>query len=257
MAAHGIEPKKGGDVIKGIFISKPLQGVYRAWWERKYHVAANDFFLVSYPRSGNTWVRFMLLQARPDFQECDFQRIQEIIPDMHSSKPWFECRRTNIVKSHLNFWQPFQRVIYLVRDARAATFSNWCYQRDEGTFAGSFEQFISSPHWPSTWSDHVKGWVAAFETKIVIRYEDMLENPAIELQKITQLLGWYVPESRISEIISLSSKEKMRAFEKDQHLHLHRVGNDKKDWREAFTPESESKFLNSISPKARPFLNPL
>jgi estrone sulfotransferase len=243
-------------MLKSLATQPVLRGFYRRFWEARYGVKKSDIFLVSYPRSGNTWIRFMLLQARPDFTENDFQRIQEIIPDMHSIKPWFKCERTSIIKSHLNFWQPFRRVIYLVRDARDATFSNWCYQSDEGTFTGSFEHYLSSSYWPSTWSEHVEGWVDTVETRLVVRYEDMVKNPAVELQKIISLLGWSVPESRISEIISLSTKEKMRALEQAQRLSLHRVGNDKKNWRQAFTPQLESAFLNSISPKARFYLNP-
>jgi hypothetical protein len=197
----------------------------------------------------------MLLQARPGFTENDFQRINEIIPDMHGKLTWFRCRRTNLIKSHLTHWQPFRRVIYLVRDGRAATHSNWCYQRDEGRFHGSFEDFVSHPHWPSTWSEHVSGWAQAPETELVIRYEDVVSHPCEQLLRIASLLKWPLTRSRAEEIIANSTKEKMHALEKFQDIPLHRVGSEKPSkWTEHFTEAIDLKFHSQIDQVAKQFL---
>ena len=242
-------------MLKKIITHSALRGIYRSWWESRYRVSKNDVFLVSYPRSGNTWIRFMLLQARPDFTDNDFQRINEIIPDMHGNLTWFQCRRTNLIKSHLTRWQPFRRVIYLVRDGRAATYSNWRYQRDEGRFHGTFEDFLSQSHWPSTWSEHVRGWVQAPETELVIRYEDVVLNPHAQIQRIATALGWPLSDARAEEIIANSTKEKMRALELIQGIPLHRVGSEKKSkWTEHFTQSIEQKFLSQMNQVAKNFL---
>jgi hypothetical protein len=231
-----------------------VRSLYRIWWEHTYGVSSQDIFLVSYPRSGNTWVRFMLLQARPDFREEDFQRIEEIIPDMHGPMPWFRCRRTNLVKSHLTYWQPFRRVVYLVRDGRAATYSNWKYQRDEGKHGLTFAEYLSSPRWPSTWNDHVAGWVAAPETELVIRYEDILSDPRRHLEALCKLLGWPVDSERISRIVEKSSKDRMRSMEQSGGVRLHRVGEGSDSWRDAFNEESERNFVSALAPEAAKFL---
>lgn len=198
----------------------------------------------------------MLLQARPDFDESDFQRINEIIPDMHGNLTWFECRRTNLVKSHLTYWQPFRRVIYLVRDGRAATHSNWRYQCDEGRFQGSFEDFLRNPHWPSTWSEHVSGWTQAPETELVIRYEDVVSHPQEQLMRIAKLLEWPLTQARVDEIIANSTKEKMRALESMQGIPLHRVGVDiSASWTDCFPPSLEQIFHSQLNQVARQFLN--
>lgn len=244
-------------MIKSLFLSRPLRGLYRAWWEKKYHVAANDVFLVSYPRSGNTWVRFMLLQARAGFDEGDFQSIEEIIPDMHHSRPWFRCARTNLVKSHLCHWQPFRRVVYLVRDGRAATWSNWRYQSDEGSFHGSFTDFLQQDTWPSSWGRHVEGWISAPETRLVIRYEDLLADPVPELQKIVALLGWPCNEDRLQRIAAEATRHRMKAMETQAHVCLHRVGSGDQAWRAAFSTNLEKSFLDVLPSVTRRFLTRL
>jgi estrone sulfotransferase len=229
--------------------------IYRNWWEKKYGVSKQDIFLVSYPRSGNTWVRFMLLQARPGFKVEDFRRIEEIIPDMHGPLPWFRCRRANVVKSHLTYWQPFRRVIYLVRDGRAATYSNWQYQVAEGTYHGDFDKFLDTPHWPSAWNSHVKGWENAPVTKLVVRYENLVADTAYELSRILEAVGWSTSRERIVEIVANSSKEKMRAWEKEKEVRLHRVGDAAAaGWREAFDARRNACFAAGLDASVAKYL---
>jgi hypothetical protein len=240
-------------MVKKFITHSAFRSLYRCWWEHRYGVLPNDVFLVSYPRSGNTWVRFMLLQARPEFQPSDFQRIDEIIPDMHGKKTWFLSKRTNIVKSHLTYWQPFRKVIYLVRDGRAAVHSNWRYQRDEGRFQGSFEDFLSHPHWPSSWSEHVRGWVNAPETQLIIRYEEIVANPSAQLLRIAAVLGWPLSAVRAEEIVASSTKETMQAMEEKQCISLHRVSASA-SWKQDFTPSLQSLFLKSIDLESSKYL---
>jgi hypothetical protein len=201
-------------------------------------------------------MRFMLLQARPDFHEDDFRRIEEIIPDMHGGKPWFRCRRANIIKSHLNYWQPFRRVVYLVRDGRAATFSNWKYQRDQGRHCLSFAEFLREPQWPSTWNNHATAWAVAPEVELVIRYEEIAANPRAQLAALCPMLGWSVPPDRIDRIVENSSKEKMQAMEQSAGIPLHRVGKSGgESWRDAFDAKMEEAFISELSPLTAGFLS--
>jgi len=230
--------------------------IYRKWWERKYGVSRDDVFLVSYPRSGNTWVRFMLLQARPDFSENDFSRIEEIIPDMHGPSSWHKCARTSVVKSHLKWWQPFRRVVYLVRDGRAATFSNWQYQVAEGAYRGTFDEFVSTPHWPSTWSEHVTTWTSARETVLVVRYEDLVSDTVGQLERMVSVIGWSVERRRLEAIVANSTKEKMSALEASGTARLHRAGQTgAMDLEAAFAGARNKIFMSGVSPVASAYLS--
>lgn len=243
--------------MKKLLLAGPLRrNAYQYWWERKYGVSADDVFLVSYPRSGNTWVRFMLLQARPGFSESDFNGIEQIIPDMHGPLPWFQCLRANVIKSHLTYWQPFRRVIYLVRDGRAATYSNWTYQKAEGAFGGSFDEFLLQEHWPSSWNVHTTGWLNAPQTKLIVRYEDLVNDTAGELRRILKVIGWTLPEARIEAIVRNSTKERMQEMEKGHKVRLHRVGETEAGgWRKAFEGPRQKLFADSLSPIAQQYIS--
>jgi estrone sulfotransferase len=243
-------------MLRSLSRHRAVRSLYRVWWERTYGVSRRDVFLVSYPRSGNTWVRFMLLQARPDFREEDFQRIEEIIPDMHGRRPWYLYKRTNVIKSHLTYWQPFRRVIYLVRDGRSATYSNWRYQSAEGSFSGNFGDFVRHRHWPSSWSNHVASWINAPETNIIVRYEDLLSNSAHELLRIAALLNWPLSLDRARLIAQNSTKQRMRELERRGGLELHRVGPDECGLEGAYTPEVDRIFNGQLCEEVMRYIIP-
>ena len=47
-------------------------------------ILKDDTFIVSYPKSGNTWVRFLLGQIRAQ-QVLDFRSLEFIIPDIYQN----------------------------------------------------------------------------------------------------------------------------------------------------------------------------
>jgi len=49
---------------------------------RNFRVFPDDTFLVSYPRSGNTWTRFLIANLLFQDQEVSFMNIDYLIPDV-------------------------------------------------------------------------------------------------------------------------------------------------------------------------------
>lgn len=242
--------------LRGIITSSFMfREAYQKYWEQRYSVRPDDWFLVSYPRSGNTWVRYMLLQAHPSYETDWDAEITTKIPDMHEPPPWYQCNRLSVVKSHLTYWQPFAKVIYLVRDGRAATYSNWRYQCDEGTYHGSLQSFVSQPHWPSTWNEHVTGWINAPQTRLIVRYEDLVADPAAALAGITAKLGWPVSLEKLDKIAANSTRSRMRNLEHSKGIRLHRVGESNRlgsahEW----TPHIDNLFMLTLTADTNQFL---
>ena len=87
-------------------------------------VFPDDVFIVSYPRSGNTWVRFligsMVYQA-----DVDFNNLVTIIPDIYRCTNRFleSLERPRYLKSHEPYDGRYPKVIYLVRDPRDVAIS--------------------------------------------------------------------------------------------------------------------------------------
>src|ERR1700685_4202503 len=84
--------------------------------ERNFAVFPDDTFIVSYPRSGNTWTRFLIANLMHSETPVTFANIEHVIPDSTalSSRAMKRIRRPRLVKSHEYFDPRYSKVIYLV-----------------------------------------------------------------------------------------------------------------------------------------------
>src|SRR5437588_13041373 len=83
-------------------------------------VLPTDVFLVSYPRSGNTWLRFLLANALRPAQVATFADVGAVVPDIYDGPDRDLLRRPapRVLKSHEPFDERYRRVLYLVRHPR-------------------------------------------------------------------------------------------------------------------------------------------
>jgi len=89
---------------------------------KHYTVFPDDTFLVSYPKSGNTWVRFLLANLLHPNETVGFANINRLLPapGVLSKRFLRSLPRPRILKSHETFDVRFRKVIYLVRDPRVS-----------------------------------------------------------------------------------------------------------------------------------------
>src|SRR2546428_8591396 len=85
---------------------------------RRVEVRPNDVFLVSYPRSGNTWIRFLIGNLVCPDDPVTFANVEQRIPSIYTYPNRVLRRLPRILKSHEVFDPRYPRVIYIVRDAR-------------------------------------------------------------------------------------------------------------------------------------------
>jgi len=83
-------------------------------------VFSDDVFLVSYPRSGNTWTRFLLGNLIDQKDPLTFSNIESRIPEIYFNNDRFlrQLPRPRLLKSHECFQPHYPHVIYIVRDPR-------------------------------------------------------------------------------------------------------------------------------------------
>src|SRR5437868_14217489 len=87
---------------------------------RNLTVLPDDIFLVSYPRSGNTWTRFLIGNLIHQDEPVTFANIESRIPEIYFN-PDHRMRRLprpRILKSHECFQPHYRQIIYIVRDPR-------------------------------------------------------------------------------------------------------------------------------------------
>lgn len=218
------------------FIRSKLTGsIERKLSERKYlsflplNHTLSDVFLVSFPKSGNTWLRFLVANAiKTHYQierEVNFFTVHDIIPDIYLSKklapvgPFGRTDIPRIIKSHSAYNPFYFRVILLVRDPRDALISYYHYVRErEGLPEGwTISEFIRCPkRGVAAWKQHTESWYLTLKQGQIIQvflYEDLLKNPKSQLAQMMNCLGINMSDDELEQAIQLSSKEKMKASE--------------------------------------------
>lgn len=216
---------------------------------RQMTVLPDDLFIVSYPKSGNTWTRFLLGNLIYQDEPVTFRNIEARIPSIYIFSDRQLLRLPRIFKSHDCFDPRYRNVICIVRDPRDVTVSAYhysikvkllpdsCPMEDfvplfmSGTFGSGL---LADPRWGS-WYDNVASWLAMRHDRkfLLLRYEDMLDNAARELQKVADFLGIEATPDRITRAVDLSSADKMREMEKAQS----------KDWQLTKETRQDKPFV--------------
>jgi len=195
-------------------------------WLRHLRVHANDTFLASYPRSGNTWARFLLSEILTN-DEVGFESAESIIPDLRlrNDIPLILSNGGRLIRTHERYRPVYKKAIYCVRDPRDVLISNYEFER-AGEHGISLDRFVE---WSvrgkvnawGRWSKHVSSWLdsplADNDNLLLIKYEDMHTDAVGELSKMAEFLGLTVDTLRIRRAVANNSVQHMREKE-DQHF---------------------------------------
>jgi hypothetical protein len=196
---------------------------------RNLTVFPDDVFLVSYPRSGNTWTRFLIGNLLHQDDPVTFGNIESRIPEIHlfPDRTLRRLARPRILKSHEYFDPRYKKVVYIVRDPRDVAVSVYHYSIKRRDLPDGYPiaEFVSRflvgeffEDW-GTWNEHVRSWHATREGKpgfVLLRYEDMLADPGRELAKVGPLLEVELRPEMIARAVELSSAAQMRNLENEQ-----------------------------------------
>lgn len=195
---------------------------------RNLIIRPDDTFLVSFPKSGNTWTRFLLANLIYPEQPATFANIHRLIPDPSgtSKRDFDRMPGGRIIKSHECFDPRYPKVIYIVRDPRDVAVSQYHYHRklkriaDDSpieTFVMRFLAGETCPH--GSWGENVITWLATRRGNphfLLLRYEDMVADTARELAKIVTFLGVSAGPQDIARAVELSAAGRMRKLETTQ-----------------------------------------
>jgi hypothetical protein len=194
---------------------------------RNFSLYPDDRFLVSYPRSGNTWTRFLIANLLFPEQEVSFLNIDYLIPDVINinRRTLAKIPRPRLIKSHEYFDPGYKKVIYIVRDPRDVVISYYFFHLKQGFIEDSYplpefiRRFVAGEVDPifASWGQHVASWLATRFNRsdfLFLRYEDMKANTVRELSKVAQFLDIEHTPARLNKAVEASSAERMRELEK-------------------------------------------
>lgn len=200
-------------------------------------------YLVSFPRSGNHWVRFLVEEAShiatsSSRKDGDYPHLPEIFPwggycPDHGYRG--NCRypvesEAVLLKTHYPFFvtppvTPTKRLkICLVRHPIDALYSFHVYRKKEDKREAIPSEILYNL--VIAWKSFYEFW-AKQENVLMIRYEDLYENPAFYLRKILAVLEYRVEDADIQRAIELFPPQgglmKRRAYYKEEDIELMRT----------------------------------
>jgi hypothetical protein len=204
---------------------------------------ASIVWIASYPRSGNTWLRFLL--ANLLFGEVKSStQLQRLIPDIHRGIAGVHLwgTGTTLVKTHwcrsgaLPLKAETIGVIYLLRDPVDVMCSNLRHAmlrsgrllteadatRRRAAAEAFVEAYLAAGGHPGflrfglgTWQGNVASWLEdelPFP-RLILRYEDLEADTAAALGRVSRFLGQAKVQEDFARAVDASSLQAMRTIE--------------------------------------------
>lgn len=230
----------------------------------------DDIFVVSYPKSGTTWLQYivyLLVHGRPiseteTLAQC-FPHLEEAGSAVIEALPG-----PRLIKTHLDRartpWSPRARYLLIVRNPFDCAVSFFHHTRGfprhynfaDGSFSNFFECFVRGEVDFGGYFDHLLSWYpeAGSANVLMLTYEGLRQDPVSSVRRIAGFLGGGAAD-RVNQpgvldtVLAESSLESMR---KNQQRWSSRrpawapgfvrqgaVGR----WRSEFTPREAGSLL--------------
>jgi hypothetical protein len=193
-------------------------------WLRHFGLHSSDVFLASYPRSGNTMLRFMLGEVLSGIPST-FDHIQKLIPEIgvHMRAYPLVPGGGRLIKTHEPYRRQYKRAIYIYRDVRDVMLSSFARENaldvvhidNLNDYVLPFMQGRMTRF--GSWQDHIDGWLNSPLAKrgdlFVLRFEDIRKDLEGSVALCLDFLGKKVDRSVIQAAVRNNSLENMRVKE--------------------------------------------
>lgn len=178
-------------------------------------------YLASYPKSGNTWVRFVLGNLynilEYHVEEVSFHNIQELIPETDKPKPFPFTIRPEVMKTHNRYKKKYDNVILVVRNPIDVINSFYYYLTQEKEKQLAFSSLLrDDKRGLSAIMQYVNEYVKNTRKLFILSYEQMHEMPERHVADLCKFMGLQCSEQEIIRAVELASFNNMRRVE-DEH----------------------------------------
>lgn len=234
-------------------------------------VRPDDLFIVSYPKSGNTWQRFLVASLLHPEDDITFLTVSKLVPDIHQLKEaeLAQCPSPRILKSHEAFTPRYPKVIYVTRDPRSVAVSMYHFLIGTRKFGPEqpmdefIQGFLRGRYMRNyrSWGENVSSWVSQVDAGnkniLVLRYEDMKKNTPEELRRVASFLGRPASDDALRAAVEKSSFERMQKLEAERkqldpskkwdasRQFVRKGATD--EWQQLFTPEQNETICRAFA----------
>ena len=240
----------------------------------KYHhlglpridVQPTDCFLTSWPRSGNTWMRYLVAQALWPEDSWDLPRLDQAMSAISRSNikqlmAQMDPQRPRIFKSHDAF-RPYVlkgRTVCIIRNGRDALLSMYHYRKQMDKLDIPLSEFLQrslqGQYLWGPWHTHVQEWHQQRDHPhvLIIRYEDIRADTAGVLDRVLTFFGHPREKAVIDAAVAHSTVNKVTegfrkyAANRDHQFESGRI-TAKPAQRDEFSPEDEALFQKVCGP---------
>lgn len=207
-----------------------------------------DAYLVSYPKSGRTWLRYLLslylartydLGFEPDLRST-FKVLPNFDLDMERGLPSTEALATKnlplIAVSHRDYRADLfagKKTVMLVRDPRDVLVSSYFHQtKHKHRFEGDIAAFLEDETYGAVAiAEYHNGWAAGLVNReaLTTSYEELSEDTHGVVRSILHFLGIAVDEVALDVAVAKAQFDKMRKKEKKTGIPGHEYNREDAD----------------------------
>jgi len=218
-------------------------------------------WLVSYPRSGNTWLRLLLANIQHPEVDCGYLDIDKFIPDAHQ-RGWSDIVAQSysynpvFVKCHfdmISYYLKYPNAVYSYRDGRDVALSCYHFGLWQGTVHSSmsFKQFLIDKFIPGmmpfgSWKVHVtfwlRGWIGV--ESLMVKYEDLLADPLAITRKVVKFTKLKTSLRIIKQAVERTRYSRLLKRRASEGVDPRKLGlrGLSGGWKDEFSPAMNKKF---------------
>jgi hypothetical protein len=193
-------------------------------WLRHRGLQSDDVFFGSFPKSGNTWARFVLFEILSGMP-AGFRKTNSLMPPVGQQSKALRIlpggRR--MVSTHEQYRQEYRKAIYLVRDARDIVLAEYAFLTALDIFHDDLSHFIEKSltrgtiHGWGPWHRHVASWlespIARTDNMLLMRFEDLRKDPIPGFARMVEFLGVPADIDKITRALENNTIQRMREKE--------------------------------------------
>lgn len=247
-SANGHLPYPKGYAFKSCYVPKKFEACSAQI--RTFHVRKDDIWVLSFPKTGTTWIQNIVWQLRNGFDFTkepitlnDAQYLEWVMfdddPDVKKAlksivenalEKLDQAPSPRIIKSHfppnllpIELWTVRPKIIYITRNPKDTAISNYhmlCndFNNFNGTIEEYFDLFLNDNTWYAPFNAHVINFwqLRHLDHFLFLTYEELSADRVKEIKKISDFLE--CPHSDedfklLSEYVSFDNMRKMNTKE--------------------------------------------